>query len=83
MIATRVTKQPNKTRENIMTTLTATQESKIYTINQEIIDIVGGSDKDAFNELMTSSNPLNAIKHAYKITCKIRNVKINNYFLDL
>jgi len=59
------------------------QESKIHTINQEIIDITGGSDQAAFNELMKANNPLSAIKHAYKMICKTRNLKVNNYFLEL
>ena len=66
-----------------MTTLNQAQESKIHTVNQEIIDIVGSSDAASFAELMKSNNPLVAIKNAYKMTCKIRNLKINEYFLGL
>ena len=66
-----------------MTTLTDIQKRKIHTINQEIIDISGASDKEAFNELMTASDPVYAIKHAYKMICKIRNLKVNDYFLEL
>jgi hypothetical protein len=66
-----------------MAILTSTQKSKIYAVNQEIIDITGSSDKEAFNELMTASDPLAAIKYAYKMICKIRGLKVNDYFIAL
>lgn len=57
--------------------------NEISIINQEIIDIVGTSDEDAFNELMQSNDPLQAIKHAYKMICKTRNLTVRDYFLNL
>ena len=66
-----------------MTTLNDIETQKVYTINQEIMDIVGASDKDAFTELMTANNPLHAIKFAYKMICKTRNLTPQLYFLEL
>lgn len=66
-----------------MTNLTQDQQNIVSIINQEIIDISGGNNKEAFEELMTANNPVNAIKHAYKMICKIRNLNINSYFLNL